>query len=63
VTWPNRLICGRRTRNVRLTELATAKQCPNLCRKCYQHVDRELDLLAIRRAPKPGLQLRLFEDW
>lgn len=63
VSWPNRLICGRQTTNVRLTDLNTALQHPDLCMKCRQEVEREQWLLAIRRAPKPGLQLRLFDDW
>lgn len=55
-TW-NRPICGRRTPGVRLAELATAERRPDLCAKCRQGLPREGRARAVRRQPRPGVQL------
>jgi hypothetical protein len=59
VSWQRlgRLVCGRRNTGQELVDADRAGQCLVLCDKCRRRLDWELRRDAIRRAPKPGLQL------
>lgn len=55
--WQGRLICGRWDTGQELVGIDQAEKRPDLCSKCRRRVWWERRCDAIRRAPKPGLQL------
>ena len=63
LTWPDRLLCGRRATGQQLVSLPAAKAYENLCHKCRDKLGWAWVLLAVTAEPKPGLQLYLFHEW
>lgn len=53
-----RLVCGRKDTGQELVDWSQAAAQAKLCQKCRRNLAWERRLSDIRRAPKPGVQLR-----